>query len=131
MRSGNLFSQFLRSLLPADRQVQVEAFVERWDALEELVIRVYQQGEATPADEAVYAELKQWFEVHYPELAGPLRRHWPETTEAGHRPTTDPFQRLFSPESATVFVDNWPAMQALPAAREALNRYLLELRDDG
>jgi hypothetical protein len=125
----NPFSKFLLSLLPANRQAQVDALIDCWDALESLVIRVYQQGYVAPADMEEYAELRSWLQAHYPVHEATLRRHWPATLEAGHPPASDPFVRLFTPTSAEAFVGNWPALQALPAAREALNRYLLELED--
>jgi hypothetical protein len=38
----------------------------------------------------------------------------------------DPFANLLEPAQASDFVDNWTAMQTLPAARESLNMLLLD-----
>jgi len=42
----------------------------------------------------------------------------------------DPFLWLLSYEEITEFRQNWRAMQTLPAAREAINRLLIELQSD-
>ena len=39
---------------------------------------------------------------------------------------TDPFQMLIDFHTPNDIVGNWTAMQHLPAAREALNQYILE-----
>jgi hypothetical protein len=41
----------------------------------------------------------------------------------------DPFARLLAAGAARDFAGNWAAMQTLPAAREALNRWLMDLID--
>lgn len=118
----NPFSRFLRQW---SQDEDFDQFVARWDELEALVIRVYKQGAARPEDETVYAALRAWLLDHYPAHQPVLESHWPETLVAGHPAVEDPFLRLLRPEEATRYVDNWPAMQHLPAARETLNRVLL------
>ncbi|MDX1664717.1 MAG: hypothetical protein R3272_13065 [Candidatus Promineifilaceae bacterium] len=119
----NPFTRFLRQWLGDDDDV--DALVGHWDALEALIIRVYKQGEATPADEAEYQALRRWMQANYGTWAGELRPLWQETEVAGAPAEHDPFLRLTTPRAAADYVGDWNAMQHLPAAREALNRLVL------
>ncbi|MCW5853572.1 MAG: hypothetical protein KIT87_26135 [Anaerolineae bacterium] len=122
----NPFTRFLRSqrrTTPAD----LEVFIERWDRLESLIINVYRRGSVDAETEAVYADLRAWLAEHYRDWAVSLEPFWRASREGGAPPPSDPFARLLAPTSARWFIHNRPAMQALPAAREALNRYLLSL----
>jgi hypothetical protein len=123
----NPFTRFLRSRLRGEPP-GLRAFIEHWDALESLVINTYRAGVADAETERVYAELRAWLAEHYADWAPRLAPFWPKTLEAGAPPPADPFHRLFAPPSAAAFVGNRAAMQTLPAAREALNRYILTLR---
>jgi hypothetical protein len=122
----NPFTRFLRSRQP-DAPAALDEFVERWDALESLVINTYRAGQADSDTEQAYADLRAWLTRRYPAWADTLAPFWREAREAGAPPPSDPFVRLFTPATASAFVGNRALMQALPAAREALNRYLLTL----
>ena len=122
----NLFTRFLRQW---SRDPDLEKLVEHCDALEALVIRVYKRGEATAADEAEYQALRGWLAANYPAWQPMLRPYWQEASVAGKPAATDPFLRLVAADSARAFVGDWEAMQHLPAAREALNRLILQLGD--
>ena len=119
----NPFSRFLRQWL--SQEDDLDALIEHWDALEALVIRVYRQGEASAADEAEYQALRGWMQANYAGWAEELRPLWQEAMVAGAPATEDPFLRLISSRAAVGYVDDWNAMQYLPAAREALNRLIL------
>ena len=119
----NPFTRFLRQWLRNDRDLGL--LIEHWDALEALIIRVYRQGEATPADEAEYQALRRWMEANYGAWAGPLRPLWQETEVAGAPAEQDPFLRLIAARAAADYVGDWNSLQHLPAAREALNRLIL------
>lgn len=121
----NPFTKSIASRLQSRRLGQ---FIERWDALEALVIRVYRNAAATPADDAEFAELKRWLREHYPEWQSRLEPHWRAVLRGGRLSPDDPFVFLFAPERAEAFCGSWAHMQALPAAREALNRLILEER---
>lgn len=118
---------FTKSLIARMQSRQLRQFVERWDALEALVIRVYRGAVATEADDAEFAVLKRWLIAHYPEWQGRLAPHWRTALRGGQLSPDDPFIFLLSPENAAAFCGSWAHMQALPAAREALNRLILEL----
>ncbi len=118
----NPFSRFLRQWSGDEH---FDQFVARWDRLEALVIRVYKQGAARPEDEADYAALRPWLRAHYATYQATLEPLWRDTLVGGQPAGEDPFLRLLHPEQAAGFIGDWPAMQHLPAAREALNRVLL------
>jgi hypothetical protein len=104
-------------------------WIAHWDALEALVIRVYKGKKATSEDETEYRRLRAWLTRNYPRWQAALRPHWQQSLLAGEPALADPFTRLFSALQAADFAGDWSAMQTLPAAREALNRYLLELQE--
>jgi hypothetical protein len=119
----NPFSRFLRQWSPDEG---LDQFVVRWDELEALVIRVYKQSAARPEDEAAYATLRPWIREQYQAFRSVLAPHWRAALVGGQPAKEDPFLHLLRPEKAAAYIDNWPAMQNLPAAREALNRVLLQ-----
>lgn len=67
-----------------------------------------------------------WLRQHYPQWADALHPYW-QATVAGGRPTqTDPFLLLLEIPGPDHISGYWSAMQHLPAAREAINRYLVD-----
>jgi hypothetical protein len=119
----NPFTRFLRQWMEDDN---LEKFVQKWDGLEALVVRVYRQGEVRPSDETQFQALQDWLLVNYGRWEEQIEPYWRQTTIAGRVAQRDPFRALLAPESAADFVGNWDAMQQLPAAREALNRLIIE-----
>lgn len=118
----NLFTHFLKQWTDNG---DLDALVEHWDRLERLVIRVYKGNVIRPEDETEYSQLQKWLQGNYPNWQATLQPHWQQAKVAGHPAGQDPFQHIFSHESATTFLGDWNAMQQLPAAREALNRLVL------
>lgn len=118
----NPFTRFLSRGL---RDEALAAFIERWDALEGLVIRVYRGQAAEAEDEAEYRALRGWLERQYPRWQAALRPYWRQAQVAGKAAERDPFSRLLEARTAADFVGDWEAMQHLPAAREALNQLVL------
>lgn len=102
-------------------------FIEHWDMLEALAIRVYKAKQPTAADLSAYGDIKRFMDAHYQKFAPKLEGYWKRSEVAGQLDHADPFAYLFQYESATGFVDNWTALQHLPAAREALNGLLVEM----
>lgn len=101
-------------------------FVHHWDELEALVIRVYKGARSTPEDEKQYRRLRRVLGRALPRYEDELALYWPQATVGGRPARDDPFRKLTSYEVALHFVGNWPAMQRLPAARQALNEWLLD-----
>lgn len=124
----NPFTRFLRSLRPNDPQREVEQFVVWWDVVEAIVVDVNKRGAATVEEEVAYAQARAELLRDYPKMWSPrFAPHWSQTLEGGNPTPSDPFPRILAPENADGFVQNWAAMQALAAARETLNRYILTL----
>jgi hypothetical protein len=116
----NPFTRFL--LRRRLRHSSLDDFVDRWDRLERLVIRVYKGKGATAEDETIYVEIRPWLHQHYPQWQPQLQAYWPQAMIGGQPAREDPFLFLLQAEEAVDYVDNWLAMQTLPAAREALNK---------
>lgn len=123
----NPFSRFLRAQDNRPRP-DVDAFVAAWDRLETLVIAVYRVGAADAADEAGFAALRAELEGRYAAHAADLAPHWPLVRGAEG---VDPFRLLLDVPRAETFAANRAALRALPAAREALNRWLVALAGEG
>jgi hypothetical protein len=119
---------FTKAIAAALRQRKLASFITHWDAVEALVIRVYRGKAATDADVAEYAALKLRAGEAYLALRTSLDPLWRQANVGGAAAAEDPFDALLSRPSATAFVNDWAAMQALPAAREALNRLVLEVQ---
>ncbi len=117
---------YTRSLLERVEDPDLQSWVERWDELESLVIEVYRLEAAGPDDEREYRRLRTELRRDYERWNPELERHWRGLQAGGEAVTDDPFWALLAPKQAGDFVDNWKAMQTLPAAREALNNYLIE-----
>lgn len=127
MTAGNPVSRaLLDRLAPGAAHAERAAFVARWDRVEALVIGVYRAGGAEPEDEASFAELARWFAGAYPRHAGAIEPHWRAARVGGDAVTEDPFAALLARPTAAAFAGDWDAMRRLPAAREAVNRWLLD-----
>lgn len=120
---SNPFTKSIAGNLKSDA---LKAFVQRWDALEALVVRVFRAKAATPADDAEYAGVRSWLQANYAPWQPALEPLWRQAKRGGKLCEDDPFLFLMSPEHASEFAGSWAHMQALPAARESLNRLLLD-----
>jgi hypothetical protein len=120
---------FTQSLLKQVKDRALVEFVTQWDALEALVIHVYKGGVATSQDEAEHARLRGRLRRDHSRWQVALGSYWPRTRAGGEPMQEDPFVRLLAVARAADFVDNWAAMQVLPAARESLNMWLMDVID--
>lgn len=120
----NPFTRFLNQWSSSH---DIKALIEHWDQLEALSIRVYKQGEATPDQAKSYLEIKGWLDTHYSRWEDQLKPFWVNSPVGGTLEHGDPFRFLFQYPDVSHFVQNWAALQHLPAAREALNQLLVEL----
>lgn len=118
----NPFSKYL-SQWSADRDFN--AFVAQWDRLERLVVAVYRQKIDITAAEAEFESIWPGLRRDYEMWGAALRPLWQSTRAGGKATQVDPFQLLLDLQSPADIIGNWLAMQHLPAAREAINRYLL------
>ncbi|MBP6015402.1 MAG: hypothetical protein KA586_01670 [Candidatus Promineofilum sp.] len=101
------------------------AFVEQWDILERLIIDVYRSKISVTAATADYEQVWPWLKEQYPQWEAVLRPYWQLTQAAGKATATDPFRLLLEIDAPANIPGDWRAMQHLPAAREAINRYLV------
>jgi hypothetical protein len=115
---------FTRFLFGQRTDQPLAEFIANWDALEALVIRVFKSKTATAGDLVEFARLQADLGQQYPQWRDRLAPLWAAASVGGARPSTDPFADLLGAETAANFVDNWGAMQRLPAAREALNKLI-------
>lgn len=105
---------------------RIRRFVERWDALEALIIRIYKSEETAPDDQNAYRCLCRKLRRDLRRYDEALGGYWPGMTVGGEPTREDPFAALLAPKRARAFVGDWRAMQQLPAARQALNEWLLD-----
>lgn len=101
-------------------------FVGYWDRLERLVISVYRGKVDITSATAEFDEVWPWLRRRYDDWVNVLHPYWQATQAAGKPTQTDPFQLLLNIADLAHVPGNWRAMQHLPAAREAINRYLME-----
>jgi hypothetical protein len=117
-----------QALLRDLNDTELVAFVTDWDALNDLVIEIYQQKSLTFEQQERFFELQERLRAAYPPLAAELAPHWRTARIKGELVIGDPFAAIIEKQSAKDFVENWDAMRTLPAAREALNNMLMARR---
>ncbi len=103
-----------------------DAFIERWDTLEYVMVAVYREKMTTAEAQPLYDQSWPWLRKQYPDWQAILKPYWEPTRAAGKPIETDPFQLLLDIPSPEAILGDWNAMQHLPAAREAVNRYLAD-----
>ena len=124
----NAFTEFL---LQKTHLRKIAHFTQKWDLLEKMVIDLFRE-DLTP-DSAV----KEWGKTRkqliraYPALKKALAPHWPQARVGGKKTQTDPFETILAVSHPAQVPGNWPLMQTLPAAREAINRLILEHQKSG
>jgi hypothetical protein len=122
-RSANPFT---RAILKQVDDPELRDFVVYWDSLEFLVVRVFRAEVASQEDEAEHNRLRSWLSRNYGRWQARLTAYWRQTQVAGQPTRQDPFLFLIAAPASSQFVGNWTAMQYLPAAREALNQFLID-----
>ena len=125
---ANPYTNFLRRM-QGNREAALATFVAWWDGVEAIVVDVNKRRSATDEERAAYAEARAALLADYDSVwAARFAPHWPLTKEAGAMTPSDPFPRILAAATADDFVRNRRAMQALAAARETINRYVLAAR---
>lgn len=116
---------FTRFLSQWSSDPDFDAFVARWDELERVVVSVYREKMSVMEATRPFQETWPWLRDAYPAWEDALRPYWEPTQAGGKRVTQDPFRLLLAiPEPAAIPGD-WSAMQHLPSAREAINRFVV------
>jgi hypothetical protein len=124
----NPFSKYLRQF--ADDH-EFDAFVAQWDVLEAVVVGVYRDKTSPSAAQSDFDTVWPWLRRAYPHWEPSLRPYWQLTRAAGEMTLVDPFQLLLDLALPEAIVGNWFIMQHLPAARETINRYLVDHGSEG
>ena len=117
---------FTQSLLKHLQDRQLAQFTTYWDSLEGLVIRVFKGKVASQTDQAEYQRIRAWLLEHYPRWQAALQPYWQTARVAGEYAQEDPFAFLLAVSEAAAFVNHKRALVTLPAAREALNQFLVD-----
>lgn len=117
---------YTNSLLAQLSDDELKTWVRSWDSLEALIIEIYRQGELSRGQRQRFSAISSDLHGGYNQFKENLAHHWRGLQAGGEPLNEDPFMRLLSAKGPEEFVDNWPAMQLLPAAREALNLFLHE-----
>jgi hypothetical protein len=125
----NPFTRFLRSLGPQQGRSDLEEFVVWWDRIEAIVVEANRQRRVGEAEREMYTRARHWFSHHYNPWATRFAPIWPTTLQGGRPAESDPFQRVIQAATADALIGDRGAMQALAAARETLNRYILQSRN--
>ena len=118
---------FTDTLVKQVKNKRIAAFTAAWDRLEALVIHIYKSKVVSPEDEREWSEIHLQLAKAYPRWKDALHSFWQNATIGGERAKDDPFDRLLAAPNAHSFVGNWLAMQTLPAARQAINEWLVDL----
>jgi hypothetical protein len=115
---------FTRFLSQWTKNRALSDFIVYWDRLEKLVVLVHREKLPLAAAEPEFAQVWPWLRQQYGAWEAVLWPYWQQTKAAGELTQTDPFQLLLDLDTPSAILDNWRAMQHLPAAREALNLFL-------
>ena len=126
----NPFTKFLSQFLKSASN-DIATFIGHFDQVENLAISVYKRKAIAPKDTKTFENSFRWLQTHYPDWEEQLASYWPPTLVGGKPAPMDPFRRLIYVEGPESFIDDWEALQYLPAAREALNQYLVDQSNDG
>jgi hypothetical protein len=119
----NIFTRFLAQFGSDD---DFDLFVNHWDRLERLILRVYKQAKVDENDVNEWNDVRGWLSENYPRWEVVLEPFWQDKLVGGKVADVDPFGVLIMPAFPQHFINNWKALQTLPAAREALNNYLVQ-----
>jgi hypothetical protein len=124
----NPFTQFLARPLARHQFVR---FVKKWDQVEQLIINTFREQGDLLADMKTWRRVSRELQHEYPLWVEKLTPLWLEANVDGKPAEEDPFLALLRVEELSAFRQNWRAMQTLPAAREAINRFLIGLNREG
>lgn len=100
-------------------------WIEVWDELEALMVGVYKAGVSDGRQKAGLKRARRWLRRTYPHWKAAFRPFWQGLKVAGRPVDEDPFLAVLAVPNADAVVGDWRTMQLLPAAREAMNLYVL------
>lgn len=104
----------------------LQRFVSDWGELESLCIATFKAERFSAQDAQSWSVLRKRITRAYGKFEHDLRPYWAAVKVEGQIVQEDPFRRILSVEALSDVVGNWSLMQQLPAAREALNHFILK-----
>jgi hypothetical protein len=120
----NPFTKFLGKKI---KNQSFKKLIAHWDCIETLVIKIYRCEGSFPQDSINWKQNRAWLQKHYSRWKPELEPYWKGTTAGGKPVLKDPFLAVLEFCDACQLVNNWKVLQTLPAAREAINKYLKEI----
>lgn len=102
----------------------IAELVRWWDPFEAAVIHVYKTGTVLEEDRILLMAAREEINQQYDRWQKTLQPYWQDLLIEGKPVNSDPFRQLLAFDRPESFLDNWAAMQTLPVAREAINRFL-------
>ena len=99
-----------------------------WDAFEEQIVSIYRAGSSLKQDEDVLKRRRRRAAQAYERWAEALEPPWRAATIDGRAVLEDPFLTFLGVSGAAGVLGNRDLLRALPPAREAVNRLLMERR---
>jgi len=120
-----------RRLLDDIDDPELAAFATAWDSLEECLVLIYREGSCPPELEQRHDGLRSSLERDLSLWEEDLRPHWQATRIGGASPAESPFRTVLAARLPRAVVGNLDLMRTLPAAREAINHFLLERGGSG
>jgi hypothetical protein len=115
-----------RSLLQQLDDNDLKRWVEAWDEVEAVIIGIYKAAATGSAHIRRYRRLRGRLLKSLRRWSEALEPHWRASQMSGEPVGSDPFAQILGRAEAGDFVGDWEALQTLPAAREAINSFLLE-----
>jgi hypothetical protein len=121
---------FTRYISRSLRERHLRRFITLWDQVEMLAIAHYRQKGTAPGDPARWKQARLGLLRLFPKFRERLQPHWADAKAGGAPAAADPFASILALETLEAVAGNWLALQTLPAAREALNRLVLEAQEN-
>ncbi len=104
-------------------------FIAYWDRLELLTIHLFKTGVDDAGDGDEFDKVFTWLKNNYGHFRQRLRPFWQQTSVGGQLIEDDPFRTILNVNNVADIPGNRSMIRLLPAAREALNRHLLDELD--
>jgi hypothetical protein len=114
-----------RGLLQQIGDKKFETFAQEWDALEALIIEINRQKSLSFAQQEEFFHIQARLRQSYNAILNEVEPFWRAAKIKGELLGADPYAKLIETASGQEFLENWPVMQTLPAAREAFNQMLM------
>jgi hypothetical protein len=115
------------SILKHIKDQSLITFVSAWDDLEEIIIQTYRNKNADKQDRTTFIDLHRFLVSNYSRHKNKLQLYWRQSHIKGETTLIDPFERVLAETNLVNFIGNGEVLRCLPAAREAINHYLLDL----